>query len=107
MSEITSTRVMAAMIPHNHRPRPYSSTIRCGFGKNSGYGHRRNSRKCILVVLLLTMQSLSSRVERRTSQPPFRRVGILYHPKKPESRQLAEEMAAHLAALGSTEIWLE
>lgn len=53
------------------------------------------------------MQSPSSPVKRRNSQPPFRRVGILYHPKKPESRQLAEEMGAYLTASGTAEIWLE
>jgi NAD+ kinase len=53
------------------------------------------------------MHSLSTPVEHRISQPPFHRVGILYHPKKPESRQLAEEMGTHLAATGMPEIWLE
>ena len=53
------------------------------------------------------MHSLSTPAEHRTSRPPFHHVGILYHPKKPESRQLAEEMGAYLASVGMTDIWLE
>ncbi|MFN8464682.1 MAG: NAD(+)/NADH kinase [Caldilineaceae bacterium] len=53
------------------------------------------------------MQSLSSSADRRNSQPPFHRVGILYHPKKPESRQLAEEIGRYLTTTGTREIWLE
>jgi NAD+ kinase len=53
------------------------------------------------------MHRVSSPVDRRSFQPPFQRVGILFHPKKPESRQLAEEMAVHLQTAGMTEIWLE
>jgi NAD+ kinase len=53
------------------------------------------------------MHSLSTPAEHLFSEGPFRHVGILFHPKKPESRQLAEEMAEHLTAVGVTEIWLE
>ena len=53
------------------------------------------------------MQSLSSPADSKHSRPPFHRVGILYHPKKPESRQLAEEIGGYLKTLGTKEIWLE
>jgi NAD+ kinase len=53
------------------------------------------------------MQSLSSSADRRNSQPLFHRVGILYHPKKPESRQLAEEIGGYLTTNSTREIWLE
>jgi NAD+ kinase len=53
------------------------------------------------------MHSLSTPAAPRLVQGPFHRIGILFHPKKPESRQLAEEMAAHLVKGGLTEIWLE
>ena len=42
-----------------------------------------------------------------TAPPVFSRVGILFHPKKPESRQLAEEIGRYLTASGVRDIWLE
>ena len=39
------------------------------------------------------------------SQPAFQHIGILHHPKKPESYQLAEQIGAYLRALGVPEIW--
>ncbi len=53
------------------------------------------------------MQSASSPVDRKNSQPPFHSVGILYHPKKPESRELAEEIGGYLKTVGTRDIWLE
>lgn len=37
----------------------------------------------------------------------FRHIGILHHPMKPESTELANEIAAFLRAHGMEEIWLE
>jgi NAD+ kinase len=57
------------------------------------------------------MHSLSTpaqqRVNQPPNQPPFNRIGILFHPKKPESRDLAEQMAAYLLSVGIADIWLE
>ncbi len=61
----------------------------------------------MLVVLFCAMHSLSTPAQQRVNPPPFNRIGILFHPKKPESRELAEEMAAYLAAEGIGDIWLE
>jgi NAD+ kinase len=36
---------------------------------------------------------------------PFKRIGILHHPKKPESLDLAREIEIHLQTLGVSEIW--
>lgn len=40
-------------------------------------------------------------------RPSFRRVGILYHPKKPDSIALADAIGEYLRARGLDEIWLE
>jgi NAD+ kinase len=53
------------------------------------------------------MHSLSTPAQERVNPPPFNRIGILFHPKKPESRELAEEMAAYLSSAGIGDIWLE
>lgn len=53
------------------------------------------------------MRSLPLSTHAHAVQPPFERIGILYHPKKPESRQLAEEIGEFLRLDGSREIWLE
>ncbi len=53
------------------------------------------------------MRSLPLSAHVHAAQPPFERIGILYHPKKPESRQLAEEIGDFLRVDGSREIWLE
>jgi NAD+ kinase len=37
----------------------------------------------------------------------FQHVGILFHPKKPESLQLSEQIATFLRAAGVADIWLE
>lgn len=39
--------------------------------------------------------------------PPIRHVGILHHPKKPESHALAQAIGAYLRAAGVSEIWYE
>lgn len=53
------------------------------------------------------MRSLSLSAHAHAAPPTFERIGILYHPKKPESRQLAEEIGDFLSVDGSREIWLE
>ncbi len=60
------------------------------------------------MVLFLLMQNLSTPAQTQSEPPPpLRRVGILFHPKKPESHQLAEQMSDYLRAAGLQEIWLE
>jgi NAD+ kinase len=41
------------------------------------------------------------------SAPPIRHVGILHHPKKPESQALAQAIGAYLRTAGVPEIWYE
>ncbi len=56
------------------------------------------------------MDGKSSEVDRVTSVPAarsFRFIGILHHPKKPESVRLAAEIADYLRACGLDEIWRE
>ena len=53
------------------------------------------------------MQSLPASAQSQPASTAFERVGILFHPKKPESRQLAEEIGHFLRADSSREIWLE
>ena len=53
------------------------------------------------------MQSVPFSAQSHTAPPVFSRVGILFHPKKPESRQLAEEIGRYLTASGVRDIWLE
>lgn len=43
----------------------------------------------------------------RQSAQPFAHIGILHHPKKPESLELAHEIGDYLAAAGISEIWHE
>lgn len=53
------------------------------------------------------MQNISPGAVSEPAVKRLQHIGILYHPKKPESRQLAEEMAAYLHAAGIADIWLE
>lgn len=53
------------------------------------------------------MQSQPSSVQQQTPPAAFERVGILYHPKKPDSRQLAEQIGHYLRENGKRDIWLE
>jgi NAD+ kinase len=53
------------------------------------------------------MQSLPASAQSHPASTAFERIGILFHPKKPESRQLAEEIGDFLRADGSRAIWLE
>lgn len=48
-----------------------------------------------------------SGVDASVTQRPFRHIGILHHPMKPESTNLANEIGAFLRAQGLEEIWLE
>lgn len=42
-----------------------------------------------------------------TTSPVFQRIGVLYHPKKPDSITLAAKIEAFLRELGIVEIWQE
>jgi NAD+ kinase len=42
-----------------------------------------------------------------TTMPAFRRIGVLHHPKKPESIALAKKIESFLRGLGLTDIWQE
>jgi len=42
-----------------------------------------------------------------TTHPAFQRIGVLYHPKKPESITLAQKIESFLRELGIAEIWQE
>lgn len=53
------------------------------------------------------MQSVPVSDQPPSVAPAFDRVGILFHPRKPESMALAEEIGRYLAAAGTREIWLE
>lgn len=43
----------------------------------------------------------------RTTPPVFQRLGVLYHPKKPESIVLAQKIETFLRSLGIADIWQE
>lgn len=43
----------------------------------------------------------------QTTMPRFRRIGVLHHPKKPDSIALAQKIESFLRSLGLTEIWQE
>ncbi|MCC9074918.1 NAD(+)/NADH kinase [Litorilinea aerophila] len=51
--------------------------------------------------------SLADAMPQRLGDQGFHRVGILHHPKKPESIQLGQQIAAFLRAHGLEEIWFE
>ncbi len=53
------------------------------------------------------MQSLPASAHPDHAPTEFARIGILFHPKKPESRELAEEIGRYLHTQGTHEIWLE
>jgi len=52
------------------------------------------------------MQSQSRSAPDRQVEAQFQHVGILFHPKKPESLQLSEQIATFLHAAGVADIWL-
>jgi NAD+ kinase len=48
-----------------------------------------------------------SSVNANATRKPFRHIGILHHPMKPESTDLANEIATFVQARGIEDIWLE
>ncbi|MCE7986176.1 MAG: NAD(+)/NADH kinase [Caldilinea sp. CFX5] len=59
------------------------------------------------VTVLPTRPMAMEATDNQSAMPLFRRIGVLHHPKKPDSIALAKKIEGFLRGLGLTEIWQE
>ena len=57
--------------------------------------------------VLPTHAAATAATNNQSAMPLFRRIGVLHHPKKPDSIALAKKIESFLRNLGLTEIWQE